>query len=483
MSSTSVVAINRIISVGTSVASTPSAQRDFKNTVFIWKGAKKGTERINYVGSDLEHIVDVYGSNSEAYKAAVTFLSGGFNGNAPENLYIANIDADATLEIAEGSLTYDVANNYFSYSTLSPEVVAMLAAAKEANEPIYAAISDSTHTEMGTINAYIMDDGASHIKAYLTKADYSLGAAINFAETYGFVGEEATTSMVLYKDAFADGIAEILADSTCYLVGIDNTFSEEQKKLIMSAVEAATPSHVCAILDTSAEAAYESADEDDSSLAHYAFDAGLKRTMVVVDDAEKADEYKSMSALSYYAQVNFTVASPMGSLMFKTMAGITPSLFNAGGVVTASAAWDNIIAKRANCFARYTEVYDTAWAKGTSASGHQFGEIIAGDFVDYRITYELFYMLRSVPKLPMTEGGAARIESCMALAFDRLRDAGVIGPGVAEDGEVFSSLGYKVSATVPAGADKQQGIWNDVRGVGLLTGTTTKIVVANTLKY
>lgn len=483
MSSTSVVAIDRIISVGTSVAAAPSAQRDFKNTVFIWKGAKKGTERINYVGSDLEHIIDVYGSNSEAYKAAVTFLAGGFNGNAPQNLYIGNIDADATLSIAEGSLEYDVDNNYFTCSSLSPEVTAMLEAAKESNTPIYAEISDSTHTSMGTIAAYIMEDGLGHIKAYLTKADYSMGAAINFAVEYGFVGGEATTSMLLYKDAFADGLSEILGDSTCYLVGIDNTFSDAQKKMIMSAVEAATPSHVCAVLDTSADAAYKSASEDAASLAHYAFDASLKRTLVVVDDAEKADEYKSMSALSYYAQVNFTTASPMGSLMFKTMSGITPSLFNAGGVITASAAWDNIMAKRANCFARFTEVYDTAWAKGTSASGHQFGEIIAGDFIDYRITFELFYMLRSVPKLPMTEGGANRIEACMALAFDRLRDAGVIGPGVSEDGEVFSALGYKVSAKVPSGADKQQGIWTDVRGVGLLTGTTTKIVVSNTLKY
>lgn len=483
MSSKSIVAINRIISVGTSVQAAPAGQRDFKNTVFIWKGARKGDSRINYVGTDLENIVTVYGSNSEAYKAAVTFLAGGFNGNAPQNLYIGNIDADATLNIAEGSLVYDVDNNYFTYSDLSPEVTAMLEAARTNNDPIYAEISDSTHTSMGTIVAYIMDDGLGHIKAYMTKTDYSLGAAINFAETYGFVGSEATTSMVLYKDALTEGLSEILGDSTCYLIGIDNTFSDAQKKVIMSAVEASTPSHVCAVLDTSADAAYKSALDDNASLAHYAHDLGLKRTAVVVDDAAKADEYKSMSFLSYYAQVNFTVASPMGSVMFKTMSGISASEFATGGVVTATAAWDNIVAKSANCFARFTEVYDTCWAKGTSASGHQFGEIIAGDFVDYRITFELFYMLRSVPKLPMTQGGANRIEQCMALAFDRLRDAGVIAGGVSESGEVFSELGYKVSATVPSGADKQQGIWTDVRGEGLLAGTTTKIVVSNTLKY
>ena len=60
--STSVVAINRIIQVGTSVASIPSAQRDFKNCVFIWKGVKKGANRINYVGTDSQSVIDIYGS-------------------------------------------------------------------------------------------------------------------------------------------------------------------------------------------------------------------------------------------------------------------------------------------------------------------------------------------------------------------------------------------------------------------------------------
>ena len=146
-------------------------------------------------------------------------------------------------------------------------------------------------------------------------------------------------------------------------------------------------------------------------------------------------------------------------------------------------AWDNFTNKNANCFTKYTEVYDDCWAKGTSASGHQIGDIIAGDFVDYRITYELFYMLRSVPKLPVNAGGAARIEQCMAIAFRRLADAGVIGAGVAQDGEVFGGQGYKVYAQVPEGSERAQGVWNNVIGVGLLTGTTTKIVVSNTLKY
>lgn len=476
MNSTSIVAINRIISVGTSVASIPPAQRDFKNTVFIWKGAKKGTNRINYVGTDTQSVIDIYGSNSEVFKAQASFLAGGFNGNSPQNLYVANIDADTTYEIEAGELTYNLSDNYFVYSGSSASLIALFA----DDAAVYADVVAGGET----VSAYLTMDTNKHVKVYLTKSDIVEGNAIVFSEApYSLADSDATATATVYADAFADALSEILGDSTTYLCVIDNTFSEAQKKLYMSMVEASTPSHYGFVLDTSNAAAYQDKLEDTESIAGSACALSYKKIAVVVDDADKADQYKSMSACSYYAQVNMTAASPMGSLMFKNMAGISASEFKNGGVVNATMAWDNITNKNANCFTKYTEVYDDCWAKGTSASGHQIGDIIAGDFVDYRITYELFYMLRSVPKLPVNAGGAARIEQCMAIAFRRLADAGVIGPGVAQDGEVFGGQGYKVYAQVPEGSERAQGVWNNVIGVGLLTGTTTKIVVSNTLKY
>lgn len=476
MNSTSIVAINRIISVGTSVASIPPAQRDFKNTVFIWKGAKKGTNRINYVGTDTQSVIDIYGSNSEVFKAQASFLAGGFNGSSPQNLYVANIDADTTYAIEAGELTYTLDGNYFTYSGSTAGVVALLA---DGNAVFAEIVANSQN-----VTAYLVKDANDHIQAFLTKSDIIENKPIDFSEDpYSLTNGNTTTTATVYADAFVDALSEILGDSTTYLCVIDNTFSEVQKKLYMSMVEASTPSHYGFVLDTSNAAAYQDKLEDTESIAGSACALSYKKIAVVVDDADKADQYKSMSACSYYAQVNMTAASPMGSLMFKNMAGITASEFKNGGVVNATMAWDNITGKNANCFTKYTEVYDDCWAKGTSASGHQIGDIIAGDFVDYRITYELFYMLRSVPKLPVNAGGAARIEQCMAIAFRRLADAGVIGAGVAQDGEVFGGQGYKVYAQVPEGSERAQGVWNNVIGVGLLTGTTTKIVVSNTLKY
>lgn len=474
--STSVVSISRIIQVGTSVANIPPSQRDFRNVVFIWKGAKKGTNRINYVGNDTQMVIDTYGSNSEVFKAQATFLAGGFNGVSPTNLYVANIDADQTYAIEAGELTYTLDGNYFTYSGSTAGVTALLA----DGNAVYAELVVNSEN----VTAYLVKDTDNHIKAYLTKSDIITATPIDFSEApYSLTDSDATTTATLYADAFADGLAEILGDSTTYLCVIDNTFSDSEKKLYMSMVESSVPTHYGFVLDTSDEAAYQDKLADETSIAGLAHAMSYKKTAVVVDDADKAGEYKSMSACSYYAQVNMTAASPMGSLMFKNMSGITASKFADGGVINATMAWDNITRKNANCFTKYTEVYDDCWAKGTSASGHQIGDIIAGDYIDYRITYELFYMLRSVPKLPVNAGGAARIEQCMAIAFRRLADAGVIGAGVAQDGETFGGNGYKVYAQVPEGTDRAQGIWTNVIGKGLLTGTTTKIIVSNQLKY
>ena len=472
----SIVAISRIISVSTGVASVPTAQRDFRNTLFIYKGTKKGANRINYVGQDVQFVIDTYGSNSEVFKAQATFLAGGFNGSSPTNLYVANIDADTTYAVEAGELTYDLTNNYFTYSGSNTSLIALFNDGATA----YADLTVGGET----VSAYLTMDADKHVKAYLTKSDIVVGAEINFAEApYSLTDGDATATAVVYADAFADALSEILGDSTTYLCVIDNTFSETQKKLYMSMVEASTPTHYGFVLDTSNEAAYTDYLTDTTSIAGHAKAMSYKKVAVVVDDADKANEYKSMSACSYYAQVNMTAASPMGSLMFKNMSGITASQFNNGGVINATMAWDYIAGKNANCFVNFTEVYDSCWAHGTSASGHQIGDIIAGDYVDYRITYELFYMLRSVPKLPVNENGAARIEQCMATAFKRLADAGVIGPGTAQDGTIYGGQGYKVYAEVPTGSERAQGIWTNVVGSGLLAGTTTRIEVRNTLKY
>ena len=67
-------------------------------------------------------------------------------------------------------------------------------------------------------------------------------------------------------------------------------------------------------------------------------------------------------------------------------------------------------------------------------------------------------------------------------AFLALNSAGVIGGGVAEDGDVFPATGYKYSIPIPTGVKKANGLWDGIVCSALLTGSAKKIVIGNELK-
>lgn len=482
------VIISRIIDGGATLPTTPPAQRDFKNTAIVWKGPQKGTQRINYVGNDQTLIMDTYGTNSEALKAARTFLAGGFNGNSPKELFIANIDTATTYPLAAGALTYVAASNAFKVDNSGNAAFWQLLQDNAAKNMLTAV--NLTVKSQAINNAYMMITDADQylVQVFLTKGDYTATpkVPVDFSQApYSLTNDDATTTGTGFRDSFADAFSEILDDSRVYHLILDNTFTEDEKKTAITLCESSSITHYVWALDVSHDAKYVPQDSDETSLLAWAQNNSYNKCGVVVDDdtpAEPAegetiaaDEYKQASACSYYAQVNWTEASPMGSLMFKSMAGITPSQFADGGVVNTTSAYDNVMAKNGNCYTDFTTVNDACWSKGVAPSGQQIGEIIAKDYVLYQCDYGLFYMLRSQPKLPMTQAGANMIESTMAVALQRLNDAGVIGGGIASDGESFSQNGYKVYAEVPTGTPKAQGLWENVVAKALLTGTTTKI--------
>lgn len=455
------VIITRIIDGGATLPSTPAAERDFHNTCFIYKGSKKGSNRINYVGTDTSAIIDTYGSNSEVLKAAQTFLAGGFLGNSPKELYVGNIDT-TSFNLEAGEAVYSSEDNAFVISGSARDKFS-------STDLTYAVFTISGEQ----VPAYCMYTNAEDykLKLYATRNDAVSGNAIAISLS----DSDATSTAVISSENFADALNEILNNSTIYHLIVDNTFTDEEKKIIISSVESSATSHFVFVLDTNNSAKYEDKDRDTTSILHFATNAKYSKCLIVVEDEAKKDEYKQASACSYYAQVNWTTSSPMGSLMFKTMSGITPSEFNENPLVQTTSAYDNVIAKNGNCYVNFTNVEAPAWAKGVAANGSQAGDIIAKDFVLFQCDYQLFYMLQGLPKLPINQGGATKIEHTMAIALSKLTDAGVIGAGVAEDGTSFGPSGFIVFAKVPTGTDKAQGIWKDVKAEALLTGTTTKI--------
>ena len=197
--------------------------------------------------------------------------------------------------------------------------------------------------------------------------------------------------------------------------------------------------------------------------------------MLAVDDEDKKNEYKQGSACSYFAQVNWTSSSPMGTLAWKTMAGITPSEFANGGLVDTTAAYDNIQSKNGNCYTNFSNVNAPAWQAGNAPDGTDFKLVIAKDYALYQCDRGIFYTIQSLPHLPVNQDGAIRLKQSISNAMDKLTAADVIGSGVSEDGEVFGPSGYNVVVPVPTGVNKAKGIWTDVKITALIKNSTKKV--------
>lgn len=466
------VNINRIISGGASLPVAPGEERNFHNTCFIMKGPKAGDKRINYM-SDLDAVINAYGSNSEATKCAKTFYAGGFNGNSPKEFYVATINTTSS-NLSAGEATYNLEDNTLIISGSAVDLF---------NDTDYTFADFTINSEVVSVYAKYTDDTNHKLKLYLTKADAIANKAIELDKApYSLANEDATSTAVVYVEGFIDTLSEILKSSTVYHIIFDNTFSDEQKQLFISMMEASTTTHAGYVLDYSDAAIYQDVDTDNSSLLHYASNSKFSKVEVAVDDEDKKDEYKQASACSYYAQVNWTSSSPMGTLAFKTMAGITPSEFANGGLVDTTSAYDNIQAKNGNCYTRFSEVNAPAWQAGNAPNGTDFKLVIAKDYALYQCDYSIFYTIQSMPHLPVNQDGAIRLKQAISNAMDKLTNADVIGAGVSEDGEVFGPSGYNVSVPVPTGTDKAKGIWKDVSITALIKNSTKKVEYMITFK-
>ena len=462
---TTAVNINRIISGGASIPVAPGEERNFHNTCFIQNSVMVGDKRINYM-SDLDAVINTYGSNSEAVKCAKTFYQGGFNGNSPREFYVATINT-TTYALAAGDAVYNLDDNALVISG-----------------DMQARFSDTTYTfadfvingENVSAYAKYTNDTDHKLKLYASKADAIEDKAIDLSVApYSLADEDATTTATIFAEGFVDTLSEILKSSTVYHLILDNTFSKEQKETFISMVEASTTTHAGYVLDYSNEAIYQDKDTDESSILHYASNAKFTKTLLAVDDEDKKDEYKQASACSYYAQVNWTASSPMGTLAWKTMAGITPSDFANGGLVDTTAAYDNIQSKNGNCYTNFSDVNAPAWELGNAPNGNDFKLYIASDYAVYKTNYTIFFTIQSLPHLPVNQDGAIRLKQSISNAMDNLTNADVIGPGVAEDGEVFGVSGYNVIVPVPTGANKAKGVWTDIKITALIKNSTKKV--------
>lgn len=338
------------------------------------------------------------------------------------------------------------------------------------------------------------DSSATVVTAYtdlesLVAGEGSNTAAAQMATIFwggGFNGVKPSSTVFVAKigaasqEEFSAAFTSLLGSSDYYLIALDNALST-YTTIAASANEAATIPHYLFCLDTDINAINKDAADDETSVSVYLFNNKLTRSASFWTDDAKKGTYPNVAAASFFAVTRMSAASPLGNLAYKIVSGVIPVDFT-GADVQPSQAWDNLASKMANAYVTLGETGRTCFQAGTCGSGDNIDEYIAADYLNYTITYNVYDLLTSVPKLPMNMSGAKRLYNVIAAAFDSLNAAGVIGGGISQDGESFGESGYKISIPIPTGLNKATGLWDGVLCTALLTGSCKKVVIGNNLK-
>jgi hypothetical protein len=294
---------------------------------------------------------------------------------------------------------------------------------------------------------------------------------------------------------FKENFDALLASEDYYLIVLDRTLSDEQKKSAADSVEAtaSSTSHKL-FLDDYSYTTVNDAEPTTSTVSGHVKLNAYAHTIVVWSNTSWAQEsgdrltekrYYSAALASFYATRKFdTSKRQMCPVAHKAASGISVVDFTDPSVtVSPTQAYDNVVANNATVYisVKPSGVF-TAWERGVVGNGNDLSDMIAADYLNYTLTVRVFSVLQAYPRVPMNSTGATMLATAINSAFMELAVAGVIGAGTSIDGETFSGYGYKYSIPIPTGVAKANGLWENITCSALLAGSAKKVVIGNTLK-
>jgi hypothetical protein len=296
-------------------------------------------------------------------------------------------------------------------------------------------------------------------------------------------------------EEFKSNFDALLASEDYYLIVLDRTLTDEQKKTAADSVEAmaSTTAHKLFLDDYSYTTANEAAPSAATVSGHVKLNSYSNTAVVwsnsswAQEDGERLTEkrYYSAALAAFYATRKFdTSARQMCSAAHKAASGISVVDFKDPSVtVSETQAFDNITANNANTYMSTGPAGAfTAWERGLVGNGNDMSDMISADYLSYTLTVRVFSVLQAYPRVPMNSTGATMLATAINSAFMELAVAGVIGAGTSIDGETFSGYGYKYSIPIPTGVAKANGLWENISCSALLAGSAKKVVIGNTLK-
>lgn len=348
------------------------------------------------------------------------------------------------------------------------------------------------------------DEQATSIKRYEDLAeviaDGSNTEAAKFAtQLYGTAYEGVVLNAPLYvatisasdADDFTANFTALLSDERFYYIGLDTTFTDAMKKAAAAINEAnqTNATHKLVLDDMSANAFNLTLEDDiaagtDMSISAYCKSNNYNQCIVTPINPTNTNKYYSASIIAFYATRVFEATSRcMAPIAHKPASGVSAiDLTDSNITVGVSEAWDNLDEKNACAYVNVKIVGMTAWERGCTPSGDDLSAYISADYLNYTISVAVFQLLQSVPRLAMNDAGASLLANTLDGAFNSLYNAGIIGPGVALDGESFGGRGYHYSIPVPTGVKRANGLWDGIYCSALLVGSAKKVVIGNSLK-
>lgn len=486
------ISIKKIIDVSTGLAAIPQARRNFARAVVIQKVAGASNDVRSYTSA--ADVADDQGSNSAAYKFALKYFSGGFNGIKPNLLYVGSLDSTGLTSSTHGFFTSGSASsNLASFQETNDGSIKI---AKDGSSVITVSEIDFTDAASLADVAAIMQEKIRlspvlrnvtvtySAPNFIIESD-TFGTDSTIAVTAGTTGTNLLAASYLNGGSstagttgtLADLITIFLSDPSYYHVCLANGWSDDEILEWSSAAQASTKlAYLLWALSTTADIADESLTVDTSSIARILFDQKITKTSLIYD-ATNID-YKQGSLPSYFGIVNFTAAQPLGALAFKQFSGQNPTSL-------VDSQFENLISKNVNFYAAYGEVGRNIAYPGKVPAGNFINDVIAVDYIDYNMTYNIYDLMVTLPKLGYTTEDFAKLYAAIERAYISALNSGIIAGGTDPDtGEVLIN-GYSISipdpATIPP-EEKAAGIITGITTVGLLKGTAIKFVITNTLK-
>jgi hypothetical protein len=489
--------IKKIIDVSTTLPAVSQARRDFSNAIFIQQGNGYTNGEVRSYTTAADIALDL-GSNSQAYKAALKYFAGGFNGIRPSILYVGLVNTSSVIASAQGYFTSgDVETHLTAFqavdagefkiafdgaTAITITGIDLTTATSLAN---VATLLQAAISNIGGIKTVKVTYDATAKKFVFTSDTYGTTSAVAITTNTGGTGDDLTGATLLNSGTATAGttgtqaatIAGFLADTSYYQIMLDVNFTEAQTLEWSSAIEAATKyTYALWVQTNTANVKNESLANDTDTIASNFFNAKKKKTWLVY--ADTLSDYTQVSFASYFGQVQFTEARPLGCLAFKPFTGAVVSDLT-------DTNFDNLKAKYVNFYGVYGEPGGNIAYMGTAPNGNFINDIILADWLDYNMTYNIFDWAITKSKIRYTSSDFAEFRQAIERTYMAAVGFGAIAGGTDPDtGETYTN-GYKITIPKPSdvsSVDKSQGILTNITTIALTTGNVVKIVITNTLK-